>query len=403
MPERWIPVARTWAVAALVALATAAATAQVQRYSIDEVGTLGGPVSAAFGLNDSGVVTGVSATPDASTHGFVWDGGLTPMPPLGGDEQSHGFAITSSGDVAAMSYDLGELMTHGFVWNAGAVTPLGAFAPVAINDDRVVAGYVSFDDTAFGGWVDHAALWYDGQAHDLGTLGGNFSYASAVSPTMQVVGKSFTANDTACRAALWQAGVWHDLGTLGGSNGHAYDIDGSGRIVGVADRADGLPHAFLFEIDAGGNVTARTDLGELGGGTSCAYAINNHGLIVGSSDGRAFLWDGAMVDLNDLLPPGLPWRLDTASAVNNAGQIAGTGMLAGQRRGYLMTLRDAGDMNCDGALDAFDIEPFILALVDPGSYPAQYPNCNLNLADVNDDGAVDAFDIEPFIQLLVGP
>ncbi len=62
-----------------------------------------------------------------------------------------------------------------------------------------------------------------------------------------------------------------------------------------------------------------------------------------------------------------------------------------------------GDLNCDGALDAFDIEPFILALLDPIGYAAAYPDCDRNLADVNGDGAVDAFDIEPFVALLVGP
>jgi hypothetical protein len=62
-----------------------------------------------------------------------------------------------------------------------------------------------------------------------------------------------------------------------------------------------------------------------------------------------------------------------------------------------------GDVNCDGALDAFDIEPFITALVDPAGYATQYPDCQLDLADINGDGAVDAFDVEPFIALLVGP
>jgi hypothetical protein len=62
-----------------------------------------------------------------------------------------------------------------------------------------------------------------------------------------------------------------------------------------------------------------------------------------------------------------------------------------------------GDLNCDGAIDAFDIEPFVLALTDPGQYALQYPSCDANLADINGDGAVDAFDIEPFITLLVGP
>jgi hypothetical protein len=62
-----------------------------------------------------------------------------------------------------------------------------------------------------------------------------------------------------------------------------------------------------------------------------------------------------------------------------------------------------GDLNCDCSLDAFDIEPFITALVEPQNYPNQYPGCDLMLADINGDGAVDSFDIEPFINLLVGP
>ncbi len=53
-------------------------------------------------------------------------------------------------------------------------------------------------------------------------------------------------------------------------------------------------------------------------------------------------------------------------------------------------------------IDAFDIEPFILALSDPVGYGAAYPDCDLELADINHDGVVDSFDIEPFIGLL-GP
>ncbi len=62
-----------------------------------------------------------------------------------------------------------------------------------------------------------------------------------------------------------------------------------------------------------------------------------------------------------------------------------------------------GDLNCDGAIDAFDIEPFILALTDPKGYEAAWPDCDIDLADINGDGEIDAFDIEPFIDLLVGP
>jgi hypothetical protein len=61
-----------------------------------------------------------------------------------------------------------------------------------------------------------------------------------------------------------------------------------------------------------------------------------------------------------------------------------------------------GDLNCDGKLDAFDIDPFVLALTDPAGYEAAYPACDLSLADVNRDGNIDAFDIDPFVELLIG-
>ena len=59
-----------------------------------------------------------------------------------------------------------------------------------------------------------------------------------------------------------------------------------------------------------------------------------------------------------------------------------------------------GDLNCDGEINAFDIEPFLLALFQPDLYPLQYPDCDINNADINGDGAIDAFDIEPFLGLL---
>ena len=61
---------------------------------------------------------------------------------------------------------------------------------------------------------------------------------------------------------------------------------------------------------------------------------------------------------------------------------------------------EIGDLNCDGDVNAFDIEPFLIALFDPGQYPILYPNCDINLADINGDGSVNLFDIEPFLNLL---
>jgi hypothetical protein len=62
----------------------------------------------------------------------------------------------------------------------------------------------------------------------------------------------------------------------------------------------------------------------------------------------------------------------------------------------------AGDLNCDGAVDGFDIDAFVLALADAAGYAAAHPGCDRALADINGDGAVDGFDIDPFVLLLTG-
>ncbi|MBL8877745.1 MAG: hypothetical protein JNG88_01395 [Phycisphaerales bacterium] len=59
-----------------------------------------------------------------------------------------------------------------------------------------------------------------------------------------------------------------------------------------------------------------------------------------------------------------------------------------------------GDMNCDCALNNFDIDPFVLAITNPDAYAAAFPNCSQSLADINQDGVVNNFDIDPFVECL---
>ncbi|MCH7872282.1 MAG: hypothetical protein IID33_11335 [Planctomycetes bacterium] len=59
-----------------------------------------------------------------------------------------------------------------------------------------------------------------------------------------------------------------------------------------------------------------------------------------------------------------------------------------------------GDLNCDGTINALDIEPFLVALFEPENYPAAYPDCDINLGDLNGDGLINALDIEPFLGVL---
>ncbi|MBL8879609.1 MAG: choice-of-anchor J domain-containing protein [Phycisphaerales bacterium] len=62
-----------------------------------------------------------------------------------------------------------------------------------------------------------------------------------------------------------------------------------------------------------------------------------------------------------------------------------------------------GDMNCDGEVNNFDIDPFVLALTDPAGYAAAFPSCDILNGDINNDGVLNNFDIDPFVALLTGP
>ena len=67
-------------------------------------------------------------------------------------------------------------------------------------------------------------------------------------------------------------------------------------------------------------------------------------------------------------------------------------------------MAQSGDMNCNGAVDANDIAPFVLALLDPAGYAAAYPSCNINRADMNADGLVNGGDTQLFVAaMLAGP
>ncbi len=61
-----------------------------------------------------------------------------------------------------------------------------------------------------------------------------------------------------------------------------------------------------------------------------------------------------------------------------------------------------GDTNCDGAVNFFDIDPFILALFDPAAYAGEFPDCSILRADTSGDGGVNFFDIDPFLTILFG-
>jgi probable HAF family extracellular repeat protein len=140
----------------------------------------------------------------------------------------------------------------------------------------------------------------------LGTLGGNYSYAFAVSADGSViVGQADNAADEG-RAVSWVDGstTATDLGALlGGETSSARGVSADGGvIVGQAKNAANQWRAVSW-VD--GSTTA-TDLGTLGGNTSSAYAVSADGsVIVGQAknatdEGRAVSWVDGSTTATDL-------------------------------------------------------------------------------------------------------
>ena len=142
-------------------------------------------------------------------------------------------------------------------------------------------------------------------------------------------------------AFVWNKGKMKNLGTLGGDWSEAWGINDNGFITGQAYIPGNVgAHVFLSKKGA-----AMTDLGTLAGPYSTGFAISRTGVIVGEStyagggtNTHAFIYkNGKMKDVNRLVAPNSGWVFTTASGINDAGQIVGSGTHGGQQHGFLLT------------------------------------------------------------------
>ena len=310
-------------------------------YEVSLLGTLGGAASTARGINASGQAAGWALDPSQTPKAFVHDGsGITTPGSLPGAAESFAAAINDSGQVAGTSYVGGK--SRATRWSGGNAVDIGTLggeesSASAINDAGQIAGGST---TAVG--QGHAYRYGPGGWVDIGReFGGAWSAAFGINESGQVAGYG-EASPGVFRGFLWdeQRGITR-LGTLGGASSYAMGINAAGWVIGHSSTAAGYMHAFLFR---GGIMV---DLGALGGGASYGYGINDAGDVVGYSWGaaggrRAFLYsNGMMLDLNDFLPPGSSWELLEAYAINDAGQIVGTGRYQGRQVAF--RLDPAGD------------------------------------------------------------
>jgi uncharacterized membrane protein len=232
----------------------------------------------------------------------------------------------------------------------------------ALNDRGWPMGFSFLSDNT----TMHAALWRDGKAIDLGTLGGpnsavewpvlnNHGYVSGISETSikDPLGESTgwscraflpdggSSGDT-CLGFVWHAGHMRPLPTLGGNNGYGAGMNQQDEIVGWAetkkrDSTCVAPQVLQFlptVWDARSRkVRALRTLRVHGkpDPDGAATAINRQGDVVGISGicdkavGRftarhALLWkNDRPINLQTI--GGVSWN--TPTAINDAGQVVG--------------------------------------------------------------------------------
>ena len=329
---------------------------QEGKYTLYELGTLGGSRSKAYDINDTGQIVGESET-TLYRDGVVWQAftgtkdGISPLFP-GEEGGSSANAINQDGTIAGFKNGTAFLVGGGSPFSKLGVLPgAGQSSGLGINSGRKVVGY-SWNEGVWG----KGALWEKDDldnylGSDLGSFGGLYTRATSVNDSDFVVGYS-QDSEGSNRAFRWKKIIGGepltDLGVLDGfTESFALRLNNRGTAVGYSLRYDEFWNETIRACLWGEN-----DIQELGKNAlrisetvlqSQAYGINDAGLVVGThwveiqgeagvkTERRAFLWDAVneMRDLNSLLPENPGLLLVAAYAINNKGEIVGYGYKEG--------------------------------------------------------------------------
>jgi probable HAF family extracellular repeat protein len=328
-----------------------------------DLGTLGGTHSEATAINERGQVVGWSRAADGSPHAFFWDNGtlqdLGPVALFPRGISWGSLVLWSPVHINDRGQVVGNRPEGGtFLWEDGGTEALPLDLVMDINNRGQVVGAALRPDT--GGVPRRiAALWDGGLVTDLGTLGGDSSWAVAISNTGWVVGSARTDRRpyrgsmiTLTLPFRWKAGRMEELGGQSsetvwltqpfvGDQGQVVDyapfqclpsvwdrgawqlvrrqctwvegMNGQGAITGSLG-SFGAGRAFVWQDGV------LRDLGTGQGDYSRGHAITSEGVVAGHTGVRAYL-----NDRGEIVPGRGPWAamwVPVQAVVASAAHVA---------------------------------------------------------------------------------
>ena len=318
-----------------VVVLSLASFAAAQSYTVTDLGP-----GFAVAINSLGDVL----MADNNGNSFVWSpgGSVLALAPLPGDAFTIPRGINSQGLAVGESDNTDYSVRTAVLWTNGVPLDLGAgtvSSAIAINASGQVAGDTS---TPSG---QEAFVWT--KATGVQVFGPGDSFAEAINRFGKVAGSAGANRGRTFYAFVWSKTTgMTNLGKLPGyDSSQPLAINDLGQVVGLSYCAFNCikkEHATLWGKTKGSIL----DLGVLPGTLlSLAEGINNLGQVVGLSapiganPGHAFVWSSStgMLDLNNLIAANSGWLLESATAINDKGQIVGNGTLNGQTEAFLLT------------------------------------------------------------------
>lgn len=284
-----------------------------------DLGTLGGSVSQASGINDLGQIVGRSNLKGQNDayRAFL----LTPEDTNGDGSPDRWFRDSNADGANDLMRDLGTLGGVGATSSAADVNNLGQ---VVGSSSWLTSPYTT---------TSRAVLWQDGSITELSSGGATTSHAAAINDAGVIAGWGYFAPGYG-HTLVWKNGGMADLGISGG----AQDVNASGQLLDSTFGNFSYARTWTPAIPNGtsGSYTTLAPLPPIDDpnlpyyvdSTATPVAMNDAGAAVGSqSDYYFFGEDGGWLNRGALLwadgqAQALP--LDTAVAINDAGQILGT-------------------------------------------------------------------------------